>query len=355
MLKAILNADQSIPAIPSIRRILGRIAAEHGVLPADPNYFDALVTSFMTEDEWKPCAQTISFFDKCACRIAQQPVHYQDLALDTTADGTSICLLPFCLAEQWPFLFETENLDGQKNVAVWVTRILVLLTRAGASSVVIEQLHSQIMKATTDSALKRKLEKSYARRLKKKSLNLQNEEGERVVDESDTTAVSGSRATPFLLETTFELQPKGMESMEGLERLNHEDIEDVVASKRLGRLCRSPSSIVEETRRQGYMTLQGMMKQIEVRIPAYWKSPHSDKSVAVQILGKGSFTHLDRRTGGDCKRGRPCEPSPFCLDRVCNRRCRGTETTFSPHVWQNQQIPAERPFLECFQVPPLLD
>ena len=265
MLKAVLESDQSIPAIPSIRGLLRSIAAEDGVLRNDAGSFDALATSLTTEKNWTPSAKTISFFDNCACRIARQPVQYQDLANEMNASDAAICLLPFCIAEQWPFVTGNENVADQKNIAEWVIRLLALLTRAGEDTDVIHKVHSQILNGTNDATLKRNLREGYEQRLKEIVAPLQSKGIEVVASVFNFPSIGGDANKHVALEAIFGPQLKGMQSMETLERFNHEDVEAVVASGRLGRLCRSLSSFVEETRRQGFMTLQGMKKQIEVR------------------------------------------------------------------------------------------
>jgi nucleolar pre-ribosomal-associated protein 1 len=265
MVKAILEADQSIPAIPSIRHLLGKIAAEHGVLVNDSNYFDVLVTSFTPQKDWMPSDQTISFFDNCACRIAQQPVHYEDLVAQMPATDAAACLLPFCIAEQWAFLGATKHQDNKKSIAGWITRFFVLLARIGEDRSMIRELHNQIENATNDAALKKGFKKVYEKMSKETSAHLRPKVSERMSDESALLLASGARKTRVALEETFGPRPKEMETMEGLERLNHQDVEAVVANGRLGQFCRSLSATMEETRREGFMALQWMMKQIEVR------------------------------------------------------------------------------------------
>jgi nucleolar pre-ribosomal-associated protein 1 len=295
MLKAILEADQSIPAIPSIRHLLGTIAAEHGVLVNDSDYFDVLVTSFTPENDWMPSDQTISFFDNCACRIAQQPVHYEDLVAEMTATDAAACLLPFAIAEQWPFVGAAKHQDNQKSIAGWITRFFVLLTGIGEDRSMIRELHKRIENATNDAALKKSLEKAYEKMSKEISAHLQPKGSERVNDESALRLASGAGKTRVALEEVFGPRMKEMETMEGLGRLIQEDVEVVVANGRLGQLCRSLSAIVEETRRQGFMTLQGMMKQIEVRdstvkvceiLKNLQQSTYSEKGTLLILVGE---------------------------------------------------------------------
>ena len=113
MLDRVLKADPSIPVIPSITNLLRSIAAEYGILPDQPDYFDALVTSFRPGGDWSPSAKVISFLDNCVTRIARQPVHYEDLAAEARRRSTGGCLLPFCIAEQWLYVTELEDLDHQ--------------------------------------------------------------------------------------------------------------------------------------------------------------------------------------------------------------------------------------------------
>lgn len=265
MLKAILEADQSIPAIPPIRHLLRTIAAEDGVLLDDLQYFDALVTSLTGENGWTPSARIISFFDNCACRIARQPVHYEDLVEGTNANVAAICLLPYCIAEQWPFVIGIEDRDDQKEIAEWIARFLVHLIRAGEEAEMIDALHCQIVSSTSDAALKKDLKKAYQRRTEESLPQVRSRGLKRVTRESHMTSVHGAASPHVAPKRALEPQYRAMESMEGLERLNHEDLEAVVGNGRLGRLCKSLSSLVEETRRQGFVTLQGVMKQIEVR------------------------------------------------------------------------------------------
>lgn len=269
MLKAVIEADQSKPAIPSIRDLLQKTAAEDGILVNDSDSFDALVTSLTKENDWIPGAGTMSFFDNCACRIARQPVHYQDIASRTNASGAAICLLPFCIVEQWPFVTRSEDLDEQENIAEWITRLLALLARSGKDTGMTHELHSQIQNATIEASLKKTLKKSYTRRLGEKVAQMRPKELKRVAHDSEVPSFRKALNTSAALDAAFERSPKAMESMEGLERLDREDLEVVVAKGRLGRLCRSLSSSVEETRKQGFVTLQAVTKQIEVRGPIY--------------------------------------------------------------------------------------
>ena len=265
MLKAVLQADQSIPAIPSIKRLLSRIVAEEGILLDNPEYFDALVNSLTSENDWTPTAGTISFFDNCAYRIARQPVHYEDLAMETKASGSAVCLLPVCVAEQWPFVANNENIDDRKVIAGWIARLFALLIHAGQHRDVIDRLHNQIVNASRDAELERNLNKAYQTRLEEAVTQTQPKDIGRVANEFDILPLDGALNAPVVSTATFEPQAKGMESMEGLDRLNYEDFEAVVADGRLGRLCRSLSSFMEETRRLGFVTLQGVMKRTEVR------------------------------------------------------------------------------------------
>ena len=221
--------------------------------------------SLTTGQDWKASPKTFLFFDNCACRIARQPVHYEDLAAEMSGSGSAICLLPFCVLEQWPFVTENEDLDDQKNIAGWISRLLVLLIHAGEDRDVMQQIHSQIVGSAKDIALRKSLTKAYQMRLKESDVDLQPELIGEVVNISDTLSDNGASTARVVPMVTFEPLPNRLESMEGLERLNREDIEEVVANGRLGELCRTLSSGVEETRRQGFMTLQGVIKQIEVR------------------------------------------------------------------------------------------
>lgn len=205
------------------------------------------------------------FFDNCACRIARQPVHYEDLAAEMNGSGSAICLLPFCVLEQWPFVTENEDLDDQKNIAEWISRLLVLFMHAGEDRDVMQQIHSQIVGSAKDTALRKILTKAYQTMLKERVVELQPELIGEAANISDTLSDNGASTARVAPMVTFEPLPNRLESMEGLERLNREDIEEVVANGRLGQLCRTLSSGVEETRRQGFMTLQGVIKQIEVR------------------------------------------------------------------------------------------
>jgi len=227
------------------------------------------VTSLTRENGWVPSAKTISFLDKCACRIARRPVHYADLAAELNANDVVISLLALSIVEQWPFVTGSKDLDEQKDVAEWITRLFVLLTRAGEDRDVIHELHSRTVNGTDDAALKRTLKKAYQKRSKEAVSQRQPEELRGSANKSCVIPVGEAPSTSIALEATFVPQTNGMESgmelMEGLERLDHEDLEEVLANGRLGQLCRSLSSFVEETRRQGFMTLQGMMKHIEVR------------------------------------------------------------------------------------------
>jgi nucleolar pre-ribosomal-associated protein 1 len=266
ILKAVLEADQSMPAISSIKHLLRKIAAEDGVLVNGLGDFDALAISLTREDDWAPSAKSFSFFDNCACRIARQPVHYEDLAAKLNATHGVVCLLPLCIAEQWPFVTEAEDLDNQKNIAEWIVRLLALLTHAGEKGGVIQEVHSQIVNAIKDAALKRGVKRAYQKRINETVARLQRNDIGGALDKVKLSPAIGDFNAPVVPGTDFEPRAKRMESMEGLERLNDEDIETAVASGRLGRLCRSLSSFAEETRRQGFITLQGMMARIKVRM-----------------------------------------------------------------------------------------
>jgi nucleolar pre-ribosomal-associated protein 1 len=266
MLKAVLEADQSIPAISSIRHLLRKIAAEDGVLVNGTGDFDALAISLTGEDDWAPSAKSFSFFDNCACRIAKQPVHYEDLAAKTNANYGAVCLLPFCIAEQWPFVIEAGDVDRQKSIAEWIVRLLALLTHTGEDEGPIQEVHSQIVNATKDVALKRFVKKAYRKGLREAVAGPQPKVVGSGLVKAKLSPVIEAFNAPIAPGMAFGPRAKVMESMEGLERLVNEDVEAAVANGRLGRLCRSLSSLVEETRRQGFITLQGMMTQIEVRV-----------------------------------------------------------------------------------------
>ena len=269
MLKAVLEADESIPAISSIKHLLKKIVAEDGVLVNKTGDFDALAISLIGEDDWAPSAKSFSFFDNCACRIARQPVHYEDLAAKMNASYGAVCLLPFCVAEQWPFVTEAEDVDHQKSIAEWIVRLLALLTHAGEDEGVMQEVHSQIVKATKDAALKRFVKKAYQKRVKRLHETVTRQQPKDVgsgLDKAKFSPLVEGFDAAIVPGMTFGPRAKVMEFMEGLERLVDEDVEAAVANGRLGRLCRSLSSFVEETRRQGFITLQGMMTRIEVRV-----------------------------------------------------------------------------------------
>jgi nucleolar pre-ribosomal-associated protein 1 len=264
MLKAVVETDQSLPAIPSIKHLLRRISVEHGILLDDLPCFDALVTSLTQDGNWTPNPKTISFFDNCASRIARQPVQYGDLAADENSDNAAICLLASCIAEQWPFATEIEGRDDQDNLAEWISRLFVLLIHAGEERDELQKLHIQIVDATNDPALSESLQNTYQTRLRRADAPQQLIESEKVVDESNPLPNDESRNIRNTLETAFEPQPRRTESVGGLERLNQNDLEALVANGRLSSLCRTLSSSVEETRRQGFVALQRITKQIVV-------------------------------------------------------------------------------------------
>jgi hypothetical protein len=266
MLKAVLEADQSIPAISSIKKLLRKIVAEDGVLVNEMGDSDALAISLTREDNWAPSAKSFSFFDNCACRITRQPVHYEDLAARVNVSHGPVSLLPFCIAEQWPFVMEAEDVDPQKSIAEWIIRLLALLTHAGEDEGVIQEVHSQIVKATKDPLLKRFVKKVYQKRLHETLAREQPKDVESSLNQAKLSPLLEAFDAPVVPGITFEPRAKVMETMEGLERLVNEDVETAVASGRLGRLCRSLSSLVEETRRQGFIILQGTMTRIEVRV-----------------------------------------------------------------------------------------
>lgn len=264
MLKAVLDTDPSILAVRSIKRLLNGVLVEHGILPSEPAYFDALVTSLTPEEVWLPSTKTINFFDSCASRIARQPVHYEDLAAELDGNGVTTCLLPICIAEQWPFVLRDQDLGGQENVGEWIMRLLVLLKYAGENPDVLTQLSNQIVNATNDAALKQKFRKAYERRPERTVYLQKPEEAGREASVPPSTTTDEVPAIKTVLQTAFEQRPRKVETIEGLERLYEEDLEELIADRRLARLCRSLSSPAEETRRQALVTLQRLTKQIEV-------------------------------------------------------------------------------------------
>ncbi len=226
--------------------------------------FDSLVISLSAGQDWRASPKTFSFFDNCACRIARQPVHYEDLAVQMNSSASAICLLPVCVAEQWAFVTSIEDSDDQKNIAEWTSRLLVLLMHAGEDREVMQQIHSQILDSANDTALRKSLIRVYQKMLKEKIFELQPVSVEEVVSIPDMVPNNGAFTARIAPLVTFEPPLDRLESMKGLERLNRADIEEAVANGRLARLCRALSSEVEETRRQGFMTLQEVIKQIEV-------------------------------------------------------------------------------------------
>jgi nucleolar pre-ribosomal-associated protein 1 len=264
MLKAVVGADQSVPAIPTIKNLLRIIAVEDGVLLSDPAYFDALLDSFSTKDDWAPGTKTIAFFDNCASRIARQPVHYEDLVAETRSDAGVICLLPFCIAEQWHFAIKSADSDAQVNLAEWIVRLFVLIERAGEDKDVLLGLYTQIVHSTKDAIVKQGLKKAHQSQMKENIGEEQAGDLAPGLSELEETRIGRISKEPVLPEAIFKPQSKRIETMVGLDRLAVENLEEVVTDGRLGRLCQTLSSSVEETRRQGYMTLQAMMKPIEV-------------------------------------------------------------------------------------------
>ena len=268
MLKAMLDVDQSMSPIPSIRNLLRMIAVEHGILD-DPSYFDGLATSLMRDQHWFPSSKAVAFFDNCACRIAWQPAHYEDLATEVQGDRIAMCLLPFCIAEQWPFVVANEEVKEQENIAEWISRLLILLTRAGEAEDVIQEVRDRMVNATSEAATKSILRKSDRKELRNGTTQEQCQEISLPAGESNSPTVAEASHTPSAVEAIFEPRSKRIEFTEGIERLHQEDIGEVVVSGRLGRLCRSLSSLEDETRRQALTTLQGILKQIEVRRPKH--------------------------------------------------------------------------------------
>jgi nucleolar pre-ribosomal-associated protein 1 len=264
MLKAVLEADQSTPAIPSIRHLLKIIAVEHGLLPDSLDYFDVFMTSLLPEKNWSPGRKTISFFDNCASRIARQPAHYEDLAAKTKGDRPAMCLLPFCVSEQWPFVIAAEEAKDRENIAGWISRLLMLLTSAGEDENVIQALRNQMVTATNEATICSILRKAGRKGMKKIYTQEQIQGVGHVAARTNSPSPAAASHDLVALETTFERQPKRAESMEGLERLHQEELGEVIANGRLGRLCGSLSSLEDETRRQALITLQSMLRQIEV-------------------------------------------------------------------------------------------
>lgn len=212
-----------------------------------------------------PSTKLLSYFDNCAGRIARRPVHYADLATEKNASNTAFSLLPLCIAEQWNFVIQNEDPCDQEDIALWITRLFALLARAAGNKNLIDELHTQIVDATTDAALKRTINRAYQEMLEERGAQPPAVTSGRIDNGSDRLPNSGTSNTHVATMATYESQAKEMEFLKGLERLGPEDLEPAVTNGRLGRLCRSLSSPVEQIRRQGFMTLQGIMKQIEVR------------------------------------------------------------------------------------------
>lgn len=279
MLTAVLGVDQSITAIPSIRQLLRRIAVEHGILPDRLDCFDALANSLTPERNWKPSTKTISFFDNCAGRIARQPVHYEDLAAEKNVGNAVFCLLPICIVEQWTFAIKNEDLDGQMEIALWISRLFAHLASTAGDKDLIQELHSQIVDATADAALKREISKAYQEIAERKDAKSYPTALGPADNGSNPLPVSDAPDTLIAREAIIEPKMQDMEWTEGLERLVHENLEEVVADGRLSRVCRSLSSPAEETRRQGFVTLQGTMKQIEF-------SSYTEKGPLFVLIGE---------------------------------------------------------------------
>lgn len=264
MLKAMLDANQSMSPIPSIRNLLRIIAVEHGILLDGSSYFDGLVTSLMRAQDWVPSSKAVAFFDNCACRIARQPAHYEDLATQVQGHRGPMCLLLFCIAEQWPFVVANEAGEGQENIAEWICRLLILLTGDGEAEDVIQELRDRMVNATDEAATRRIFRKSDWREFKNRITQEKLQEISLLAGEDNLPTVAEDSHPPFTIEALFEPRSKRIDFIEDLERLHQEDIGEVVVSGRLGRLCRSLSSFEEETRRQALIALQGILKQVEV-------------------------------------------------------------------------------------------
>ena len=265
MFKAVLEADPSTPAIPSIRHLLKILSVEHGLVLDGPNYFDGLVRSLLPDEIWVLGRETVCFFDNCASRIARQPAHYEDLAAVARRNGHTMGLLPFCIAEQWPFVTVNKGAKECENIAEWISRLLMLLIRAGEDKDTIGTLRSQMMAATKESQFSNILRKTDWKILRNMNIQERVPSGRGAAAQPHSPQLAQGRDTSVAkMEAVFGRQLKRIETIAGLERLHQEELGEVLANGRLGRLCRCLSSLEDETRRHAFLTLQGMLRQIEV-------------------------------------------------------------------------------------------
>jgi nucleolar pre-ribosomal-associated protein 1 len=264
ILKAVLEADQSIPTVPSIKRLLRSILVEYGVIPQNPLYYDALEMSLKPEKGWAPDMQTFAFFDNCSCRIARQPVHYDDITADFSNHSATVGTLPACISEQWSYLVAKEDVREAKNTAEWVARLLALFTIAEGNTSLIHNFHNRILDSTKDPRIRQLLEEKVREQRKTIARLDQHEKEEVHAKVSDSQPNDGGVDTNLEHELTFEAPLKRTETMEGLGSINQQDLEELVTTGSLGRHFECLSSLSEEIRRQAFVSLIGLTKSMEV-------------------------------------------------------------------------------------------
>lgn len=264
--------------------ILNRIAVEEGIVPMGEDHFSAIQNSFATRDGWAPRDETFSFFDNCASRISHQAVYYQGLAQAIVSPGAQIPLLLACTSEQWPFVVKRENEDVQRNAAQWVCRVAARFVAAGADELGSQVLHERLLNEITHHELKREVKRYYLEELSTAEKEAASSKKGQISSSELRPSVNEEAGTSVELQDIFSAELALSDHPQDLEALHQVDVAEMVANGRYGKLCTQLSSLVEETRRKAFITLQATMKRIEVSDNVFWGSFTIDQNLRFRTM-----------------------------------------------------------------------
>ena len=336
VLKAVINTDSSIESIVPVKALLAGVLEEHGIVTSDKPYFDALVNSLSASDGWSPTSETISFVDNCMGRISRQPVHYQDLSINSVGDGTTVPLLLFSVAEQWPFRADNISFDHRENTGEWIVRLLQCFEHAGLAQAVILDLKSKIIGSIADSDLRKRME-----HVRDKGMSHDLNAGmDRIVKGSpiriENTSTPAAPDSSFSLEKVFGPVTNPSRTTGETRQFKQSNITETLQHYSFKRLCEGLSSSEEENRRQAFLNLQGIMHHAEASIEFLIKYPLTNTSAAIEVHRNPTHISSCRRVDGDdqSRRNRAC--TSFHLLRLRHRGCRGHEPTGRYDVWESQ-------------------
>ena len=242
---------------------------ERGVLANEPEAFKALLLSLSASKKWSPTTPTYAFIDNCMSRIVRQPIHYLDLSVssfegdaETSPRGTLLA----CIAEQWPFVAKSDDLDAQKNIAEWISRFFSALGRdeGAVAQTKIDRIRNKMIKDTQEasgSILEKALKKQSRHPIKLEPSVDPTEHQTNGHVEMETVKRQSSE---IVLEDLFGVPARSPDSFQGLDRWEKADLEPAVSSGRLSRLLQCVASMEEEIRRQAFLILRQLMVMVKV-------------------------------------------------------------------------------------------